>query len=96
MGDLQIDAASLGQVRTKLVSVETLLDRSATRISGLSAAGMGPPALVTHMGTFGEDWTDALEGLATFAESLAGSLDVAEKGFADVDDDLSGSTPGSP
>jgi len=96
MGDLQIDAASLSRVRAKLVSVESLLDRSATRVSGLSATGLGPPALVTQVGTFGEDWTDALDGLATFAESLAQSLEVAEKGFADVDDDLSGRTPGSP
>ncbi|MET0930389.1 MAG: hypothetical protein ABWX74_12780 [Aeromicrobium sp.] len=93
MGELQIDAESLRQVRTTMVSVESLLDRAATRFSGLASADVGPPALVTQVRSFGEDWTDAIEGLATFADSLAHSLDIAEKTYADVDDGLSGSVP---
>lgn len=93
MGDLQIDATSLSQVRTKLVSIEALLDRASTRVSGVTAAAVGPPTLVSRVGTFGEDWTDALDGLSTFAESLGRSLDVAEQAMDDVDEALAGSGP---
>ena len=93
MGDLQIDPAALAQVRTKLVSVEALLDSASTRMAGVTAAAVGPPTLVSRVGTFGEDWTDALDGLSTFAESLGRSLDVAEQAMDDLDEALAGSGP---
>jgi hypothetical protein len=82
MGDLQLSAAVLDELRGALRSMTTKLEGACRELRGVDATSMGAAPLVGGVANFTSEWNYGITQVGQHATQAAGMLDHIGKAFA--------------
>lgn len=85
MGDLQVSAAVLDELRGTLRSMAGQLDGACRELRSVDAGAMGAAPLVQEVGDFASGWHYGITQVGEHATQAAGMLDHIGKAFDDLE-----------